>query len=188
MIQEVIVSSVNQQGLSHIAPMGIHVLKDEIVILPFKPSITLTNIIHSGAGVINYCDDVRVFSGCLMGKRDWDSNPAKIIEGQVLDIALAHSEVNLIRVEEDAIRPKLFCKIVHTETHKPFLGFNRAQYSVLEGAILCSRLERLPLMKIEAEIAYLRIGLEKTAGEREWEAWGWLMQLIQQHKDKSSTL
>ena len=58
------------------------------------------------------------------------------------------------------------------------MGFNRAQYSVLEAAILISRLTMLPLAKIESEIDYLRIGLEKTAGDRELEAWGWLMAVI----------
>jgi hypothetical protein len=71
---------------------------------------------------------------------------------------------------------------VHTVNHAPFKGFNRAQYSVLEAAILISRLNRLPLTKIEAEIDYLRIGLEKTAGDRELEAWGWLMAVIEKFK------
>ncbi|MCK9397988.1 MAG: DUF447 domain-containing protein, partial [Methylobacter sp.] len=33
--------------------------------------------------------------------------------------------------------------------------------------------------KIQAEIDYLRIGLEKTAGSRELEAWNWLMTVIE---------
>ena len=36
--------------------------------------------------------------------------------------------------------------------------------------------------KIESEIDYLRIGLEKTAGDRELEAWGWLMAVIDNYK------
>jgi hypothetical protein len=55
---------------------------------------------------------------------------------------------------------------------------------VLEAAILVSRLNLLPIEKIEAEINYLRIGLEKTASEVELEAWGWLMAVIEQHKQQ----
>jgi hypothetical protein len=102
----------------------------------------------------------------------------------VLDCALAHTEVELVRVEDDDTRPKLFCKVVHTVNHAPFMGFNRAQYSVLEAAILISRLNRLPLEKIQAEIDYLRIGLEKTGGDRELEAWGWLMTVIENHNTR----
>ena len=100
----------------------------------------------------------------------------------MLQCALAHTEVELVRIEDDPTRPKLFCKAVHTVNHAPFKGFNRAQYSVLEAAILISRLNMLPLEKIESEIDYLRIGLEKTAGDRELEAWGWIMAVIDNYK------
>ena len=92
--------------------------------------------------------------------------------------------MELIRLEDNDTRPKLFCKIIHTVNHTPFKGFNRAQYAVLEAAILISRLKMLPLEKIEAEIDYLRIGLEKTAGEQELEAWGWLMTVIDEYKQE----
>lgn len=182
MIQETIVTTQNNSGIAHIAPMGIHVNGDEIVILPFRPSTTLNNLLESKTAVLNYCDDVRVFAGCLTGRRDWPLNAAEKINGQVLQCALAHSEVELVRIEDDPTRPKLFCKAVHTVNHAPFKGFNRAQYSVLEAAILISRLNRLSMEKIESEIDYLRIGLEKTAGDRELEAWAWLMAVIDNYK------
>ena len=182
MIQETIVITQNNSGIAHIAPMGIHVNGDSFVILPFRPSTTLNNLLESKTAVLNYCDDVRVFAGCLTGRRGWPLNPAEKINGQVLQCALAHTEVELVRIEDDSTRPKLFCKAVHTINHAPFKGFNRAQYSVLEAAILISRLNRLPMEKIESEIDYLRVGLEKTAGDRELEAWGWLMAVIEKFK------
>ena len=182
MIQETIVTTQNSSGLAHIAPMGVHVSGDDFIILPFRPSETLNNLLESKTAVLNYCDDVRVFAGCLTGRRDWPLIPAEKIIGQVLQCALAHTEVELVRIEDDPTRPKLFCKAVHTVNHSPFRGFNRAQYSVLEAAILISRLTRLPIEKIESEIDYLRIGLEKTAGDRELEAWGWLMAVIEKFK------
>jgi siderophore synthetase component len=36
--------------------------------------------------------------------------------------------------------------------------------------------------KIQAEIAYLAIAMEKTAGNREHEAWNWLMERIENHE------
>jgi hypothetical protein len=36
----------------------------------------------------------------------------------------------------------------------------------------------LPWEKVASEIEYLEIGLDKTAGERELEAWHWLMEKI----------
>ena len=182
MILETIVTTQNNEGTVHIAPMGIHEKGAQLIILPFRPSTTLNNFLETKVGVINYCDDVRVFAGCLTGRRDWPLKPAQVIPGKVLECALAHTEVEIERVEEDATRPKLFCRPVNTANHMPFTGFNRAQFSVLEAAILISRLGMLPLEKIESEIDYLRVGLEKTAGEREWEAWGWLMDALDNHK------
>ena len=182
MIQEVIVTTQNNSGLAHLAPMGIHSNGDEFIILPFRPSTTLNNLLESKTAVLNYCDDVRVFAGCLTGRRDWPLRAAEKIKGQVLQCALAHTELELLRIEDDPTRPRLFCKAVHTVNHAPFKGFNRAQYSVLEAAILISRLNMLPLAKIESEIDYLRIGFEKTAGDREVEAWGWLMAVIEKFK------
>ena len=36
--------------------------------------------------------------------------------------------------------------------------------------------------KIEAELAYLQIAIDKTAGPREQEAWGWLQERIAQFR------
>jgi hypothetical protein len=184
MIQEVIVTTENSEGLTHIAPMGIHVENNEYIILPFRPSTTLNNILLSKTAVINYCDDVRIFAGCLTGKKDWPLSATEKIKGHYLSSALSHREVEVINIEDDETRPKIYCKTVNITNHAPFQGFNRAQYSVLEAAILVSRLHRLPIEKINTEIDYLKIGLDKTASNRELEAWGWLMQIIEKHKQE----
>jgi hypothetical protein len=71
MIQETIVTTQNNAGKTHIAPMGIHVAGDEFIILPFRPSVTLDNILETRTAVINYTDDVRVFAGCVTGRKQW---------------------------------------------------------------------------------------------------------------------
>lgn len=180
MIQELIVTTQNAVGVPHLAPMGVHIHDDKIHILPFRPSTTLTNLLETKTAVLNYCDDVRIFAGCLTGRRDWN------LTGLVLNGALAHSEVKLVEMIDDKMRPTLICKMINTVNHAPFMGFNRAQYSVLEAAILVSRLKMLPLEKINSEIAYLKIGLEKTAGARELEAWNWLMVEVEKFKMENS--
>lgn len=178
MILETIVTTQDSEGRTHIAPMGIHAEPQGFLIMPFKPSTTLQNLLETKTAVINYCDDVRVFAGCLTGRKNWPLTDAQVISGKRLTNALAHCEVELVKVEDDDIRPKLTCKSLLTVNHQAFTGFNRAQFAVLEAAILISRLGMLPWEKVESEIAYLRIALEKTAGEREWEAWEWLMAVL----------
>jgi len=186
MIQETIVTTVNKTGAVHIAPMGIHAHGNEFIVMPFRPSTTLDNLLESQVAVLNYCDDVRIFAGCLTGRRNWPVQAADKINGVRLTAALAHREIKLQRIEDDPTRPKLICTEVHTGNHAPFTGFNRAQFAVLEAAILVSRLSMLPMHKIQTELDYLRIGLEKTAGENELEAWSWLMQAIENYKSENN--
>jgi hypothetical protein len=52
---------------------------------------------------------------------------------------------------------------------------------VIEAAVLTSRLNILPEDKIKQEISYLRLAIEKTGGDRERQAWGWLMDKIEDY-------
>jgi hypothetical protein len=182
MIRECIVTTQDRDGRVHIAPLGLIEEGDGLVIAPFRPSATLDNLRVNPHAVANYTDDVRVFAGCLTGRRDWPTRPATTVPGAVLEQALSHAELTVVRVADDVQRPRFLCRVVREETHAPFRGFNRARAAVVEAAILVSRLHMLPADKIEREIAYLQIAVDKTAGPREREAWGWLMERIEQHK------
>ena len=178
MIIESIITTLARDGGPHIAPMGVTWRDGQPTLAPFRPSTTLDNLVDSGAAIINHTDDVRIFAGCLTGRRDWPLRPAEHVAGYILADALAHQELAVQRVEEDAARPRFLCRVVHEAAHRPFRGFNRAQAAVIEAAILVSRLRLLPRDKIERELAYLEIAVGKTAGDREREAWDWLMQHI----------
>jgi hypothetical protein len=182
MIREVIVTTVSAAGKPHIAPFGlIAAAPEEWVIAPFHPSTTLENLRAVPFLVANYTDDVRIFAGCLTGRRDWPCLPSDRVAPPRLAAALSHAEMAVVSVQEDPQRPRFRCRIVHRETHAPFEGMNRAKAAVLEGAILVSRLGMLPREKVDSEIAYLAIAIGKTAGEEEREAWGWLMQAVRAH-------
>ena len=179
LILETIVITRNADGSPHIAPLGIREPQPaRVLIAPFRPSTTLDNLARDGRAVISLTDDVRVFAGCLTGRRDWPVRAAERIAGWVLDAALAHRELEVERVEDDELRPRFYLREVHGATHAPFRGFNRAQAAVVEAAILVSRLQMLPAGKIDREIEYLSIAIDKTAGPRERQAWNWLLERI----------
>jgi len=182
MILETIITTRNEDGTIHLAPMGVHDHDGRRVLAPFRPSRSLDNLLRERTAVINCTDDVRVFAGCLTGHRAWPTLPAMHIAGARLADALSHTEVAVEGIEDDPIRPRLLCRTLHCETHRPFRGFNRAQSAVIEAAILVSRLHMLTPEKIDAEMAYLTIGVEKTAGPREREAWSWLVDAIRAHR------
>jgi len=181
-ILETVVTTRDESGRDHIAPMGIREQDGFIVLSPFRPSATLEHVVREKCAVVNYTDDVRIFAGCLTGRYDWPTVPVNHLPCRRLAASLAHSEVKLERVEDDATRPRLYCRELARETHGAFRGFNRAQAAVIEAAILVSRLNMLPQEKIDAEMAYLRIAVEKTAGLRELEAWGWLTERIEEFR------
>jgi hypothetical protein len=185
-IRESIITTRNEDGSAHIAPMGIHELDEgQLLIAPFRPSTTLTNLNREQAAVINYTDDVRIFAGCVTGRYQWPVTDAEVITAPRLQNCLAHSEVKVARFEDDEQRPKFICHVEHEVNHVPFHGFNRAQIAVIEAAILVTRLSMLPTEKINQEIDYLKIAIDKTAGSREQEAWGWLMITINDFHNRS---
>ena len=179
MIRECIVTTLGEEGRVHIAPLGLIEDGDGWIIAPFHPSTTLDNLRTTPFAVASFTDDVLVFAGCLTGNRDWPTRPATEVPGAVLDGALAHAELAVDHVEEDELRPRFHCRVVHEGIHAPFKGFNRAQAAVIEAAILASRLKMLPREKIEQDLAYLQIAVEKTAGRREHEAWRLLVEKIE---------
>jgi hypothetical protein len=177
-IVETIVTTKNAKGEVHIAPLGLIAEGANWVLAPFRPSRTLDNLREVPFAVASHTDDVRVFAGSLTGRKDWATRPAEKVDGAVLESAVSHWELAVDRVTEDDLRPRFSCRLVHAASHRPWGGFNRAQAAVLECAVLVSRLKMLSVDKIEAELKYLEIAVSKTAGEREQEAWGWLMERI----------
>ena len=187
MIHEVIVTTISNEGIVHIAPMGIRFIDKQVVISPFKPSTTLNNITENNIATINFIDDVRVFAGIVSRhKKDWELSARTDLE-IVPNLTLTNTFYNVVvnEYQEDDKRPNIICDIKNSEVIKPFLGFNRAQFSVIEAAVLLSRLGMISMEKIDREIEYLKIGIDKTAGPHELEAWGWIQDKILSYKKDS---
>ncbi len=189
MIHEVIVTTVNKDNLVHIAPMGIkfidHANQKCIKISPFKPSQTLDNLVSTKKATINFIDDVMVFAGIVTGiKKEWDLSPQA--KDNVAHLSNTNSYMNLkvLNVVEDELRPNIICNIHDTQNLRPFMGFNRAQFSVIELAVLSTRLGMIDDEKVKREYEYLKIGIDKTAGEREKLAWNWIEDKIRGYFEK----
>lgn len=187
MINETIITTLNEDGSVHIAPMGVRREEGYFVIAPFKPSTTLQNLERSGQAVINMTDDVRIFAGCLTGHYDWPTIKTSTINGKRLEAALSHIEIEVAHQKGDEVRPVFYCSEKYQETHAPFMGLNRAKAAVLEAAVLVSRLRMLPDEKIDNEIRYLQIAIDKTASEYELEAWNWLMNRVRTFRDQNTS-
>lgn len=187
LIHECIVCTADPRGRPHLAPMGVRYQADGgVVLMPFRPSTTLDNLLSSGAASLNVVTDSRIFAGCLTGRRDWPLLPMHRLPGWRLAAALRHQELALVSLQDDPQRPVLQLRTEHSQDHAPFLGFNRAQAAVLEAAVLVSRLHLLPADKVDREMAYLQIAIDKTAAPGELEAWGWLQEAVRLHREAAS--
>ena len=185
-IFETVLTTVDAAGTPHVAPMGVRYRaradgRPGVVLMPFKPSTSLDNIVATGCAVLNIVTDTRVFASCVTGRRDpalLRLLPAQRIAGQRLVNALRHIELRLAEQLDDAQRPVLLMVEVHAVDHAPFIGLNRAQAAVIEGAVLVSRLHLLAPEKVAREMAYLQIAIDKTASANEHEAWRWLTHAV----------
>jgi hypothetical protein len=181
-IYETVISTVAPDGTPHVAPMGVRYRGSDVILMPFKPSTTFANIVADGHAVLNIVTDTRVFAGAVTGRRAWPLQPAERIAGVRLDCALNHVELKLSELQDDPQRPVLRMARVYEASHAPYVGFNRAQAAVIEAAVLVSRLHMLPATKVDAEMNYLQIAIDKTAGPEEREAWGWLTEAVVRHR------
>lgn len=186
LIHECVITTLSPDGRPHIAPLGLIEEGAHWIAAPFRPSTTLFNLEHGRKFTASFTDDARIFAGLVTGTRSFPLTDIEDWPAPRLSGALAHAELEIIRVEDDEIRPRFFCRVRHTESHRPFLGMNRARAAVLEAAILATRLGRLSREKIESELAYLQIAIDKTAGDPEREAWDMVMKKIESHLDKAA--
>lgn len=176
MIFEGVVVTLGLDETPHVTPLGCRREGEFTLLAPFRPSTTLENLTRSKVATMNFLDDVRVFAGALTGRREFALVPSCEFPVPRLQAALTVDCLRVARTVEDALRPTFFMTTERSECVAPFRGFNRAQAAVVEAAILYSRVHMLSREKIEHELALHAIAVTKTAGERELEAWEWLME------------
>ena len=102
MIFETVVSTLSPEGEVHLAPMGVRYegegAEAVVVLMPFKPSKTLDNILATRCAVLNLTTDVRVFAGCVTGRRDWPMVALDGVGGDRAGGVLRHSRLRLAAV------------------------------------------------------------------------------------------
>jgi len=171
MIFEVLVSTINLNGEINFAPFGIQRRGEFIYISPYIPSQTLENLSRSKCAVINYLNDANFFVDCLIGNKKFKKEKCTKISGYFLKDSISHDELIVKSSKKDKIRPTFKCKIVFSKTHKKYEGFNRSQFSIIEGCILATRVKFLSKKKIFKDLEYLSIAVEKTGGLEEKKSW-----------------
>ena len=179
MIVETIVTSVGPDGRVNCAPMGPEWGESELILKPFRETVTFANLSATGEAVVNLTDDVMCFALGAIASPEFPTFPAEVVQGRVLEVACSWREVRVREADTDGPRARFVCDVVHHGFRREFLGFNRARNAVLEAAILATRTKYLPMEEILAELRRLQVPVDKTAGPREREAMALLTDYVQ---------
>ena len=102
------------------------------------------------------------------------TNPATAVAGFVLAEACRAFEFRVRAIDTSRERVHIEAEVVHRNSLREFLGFNRAKHAVIEAAILATRFHLLPADEIAAEYKKLRVIVDKTGGDAEFEAMAFL--------------
>jgi uncharacterized protein len=190
-ILEAIVTSVDLNGSVNLAPMGPVVADDfgeqqdpdRLMLKPFNSSRTYRNLIATGKAVVHVTDDVSLFARTAVGEMSTNEIAGLVQRWEDSDwwrLRSCHRwlAIQVESVSEDQPRVEMDCRVVHSEIEKPFFGFNRAKFAVIEAAILATRTHLLSADQIQAELDRLRPLIDKTGGQTEHTAFEFLRKTI----------
>src|SRR5437899_7820924 len=172
LILEGLVTTLDESGGVHVAPMGPAVESADFtrfLLRPYPTSHTYQNLRRHGEGVLHVSDDVLLLARAAIGRVEPPPEvfPAERVRGFVLRCACRWYEFRVTSLDESQERVRIRAEVVHTGRLRDFFGFNRAKHAVVEAAILATRTAFLPAEQIAAEFVRLAGLVEKTGGPEE---------------------
>lgn len=187
MILESIVTTVDPAGRVNVAPMGPRVDDEacrQFVLRPFDSSRTFANLTSSGRAVVHVTDDVSLFAKAAVGRIEPEGLVEPIDQGDWWRLRDCHRwfAVEVESVSDERPRADVRCRVVRSETVRPFFGFNRAKHAVIEAAILATRTHLIAPETIDQQLEWLQPLVDKTAGPAEREAFDFLCQTIRRRR------
>jgi hypothetical protein len=186
LLLEGIVTSLNLDASSHVAPMGpiVDANFTRLLLRPYNTSTTYRNLKHTGQGVLHVTDDVELFARAAVGELTTLPKfvPARAVDGLVLAEACRWYEFRVESVDDRRERTEIVARIVEAGRTRDLFGFNRAKHAVIEAAILATRIEFLEAAHIRDEFEKLAIIVEKTGGRQEHAAFDFLCAYIDEHR------
>jgi len=179
MIIESIVTTLNEEGKANFAPMGATIGEGELLIRPYKDSVTYRNLVATGTAVVNLTDNCRLFAESAITSPQFPTFPAELVPGLVLTDACSYYECSVIHADTASERATFRCKTLKKGVLREFIGFNRAKNAIIEAAILATRVRFLGAAKICEEYRHLAEIVQKTGGEQEAQAMQYLQDYVE---------
>lgn len=181
LILEGIVTTKNDDGSVNVSPMGPVVDRDvtELRLRPFYTSKTYQNLRLHGRGVFHVTDDVDMLVRAATGSLSVVPEMLPdVAQGLVIANACRWYAFEVSSLDDSEQRVEIECSVVERGRLRDFLGWNRAMHSVLEAAILATRVGLLPPEEIQRQLNPLSTIVEKTGSKKEMECFEFLVQTI----------
>ena len=186
LILEGIVTTRNKDGSVNVSPMG-PVVDGEVNALrlrPFSSSTTYQNLKRNRVGVFHVTDDVdllaRAATGTLVTNPEMLDDTA---DGLVIANACRWYAFEVSLLDDSQARVEIECSVTERGRLRDFLGWNRAMHSVLEAAILATRVGLLPMEEILSQMKPLKAIVDKTGSEKELACFQFLSEYINASAD-----
>ena len=173
MIIEGIITTEDDHGNMHVAPIGPHVdeLLQSWVLKPFKTSTTFANLVRSNRGVFHVVDDSLLLVRAVLGysNRVGHHPAARLYDeiGWVLTDACRAFPLRVSHWDTQKERAEAICQVGKSIELRAFWGWNRAVHSLIEMSVLWSRRHLMDIEELCGEFQRHRIIVHKTAGARE---------------------
>lgn len=182
MIIEGLVTTENEDGTPHLAPMGprIEAAWSRLVLRPYVTSTTYANLRRGRCGVFHVTDDVLLLAQAAIGGLAALPPLRRPLQAQgwVLADACRWYAFEVRAIDDTPPRVSMTAEVVEQGWQRDFVGFHRARHAVVEAAILATRVRILPPEEVLAEMARLRPLVVKTGGEAEQQAFRLLEEYV----------
>jgi len=181
--------------LINVAPMGpiVDEAMTKLILRPFTSSTTYHNLKRTGQGVFHITDDALLIARGAIGKIKacWEHTTADTdavavrhathVAGVVLAGACRYHEFEVVSLDDSQERTHIEARVIHAQSLRDFLGFNRAKHAVLEAAILATRIHLTGAATVLAEFDRLQSAIDKTGSDAEHQAMQELRAFVQSH-------
>ncbi len=181
-IIEGLITTWNHDGTTNVAPQGPIVLVpgERLLLRPWSGSRTYDNLWRDRAAVFHLTDDVLLLAETAIGEPRVAPPlvAAEVVDGMALAGSLESWELVIDEAEQQGPRSEMTARVVNRVVRRTSPGWNRAQFAVIETAILATRLHLIAAPIVRADLERWRTVVEKTGGERELAAFALLAEYI----------
>ncbi|MDG2220331.1 MAG: DUF447 family protein [Rubripirellula sp.] len=192
MILESIVTSVDPEGSVNIAPMGPVIdwdltttdpIDQTICLRPFQSSRTYRNLRATGLAVVHVTDNAELFAKAAVDAiepsqvNDW-VEPLESTQWWTLRDCHRWFAIRIESINDSQPRTEMTARIERSAVVRPFFGFNRGKYAVIEAAILATRTHLVEEAEIKSQLDHLQPLVDKTGGPAETAAFDFLRRTI----------